>query len=99
MNDEFAMKLMEMVATAKQNGPCMSLHVSTDGQAVELLLDTSANTYSDWIKGEGADIGLIRDMDTNRVLGVRLPLYQRKLMVSGDDFETVTIDTSGEREW
>jgi len=40
---------------------------------IELLTDVSASTYSEWIPGEGADIGLIREQETNKVVGVRLP--------------------------
>ena len=60
---------------------CMSLSVSEDGDDVELCLNTSVATYSEWIKGEGGDIGLLRSMDTHRVMGVRLPLYRNNLVV------------------
>jgi len=58
--------------------------VSEAGDAVELYLDTSIATYSEWIKGEGADIGLMRSRETDRVVGVRLPLLRRNLCVHHD---------------
>jgi uncharacterized protein (DUF433 family) len=61
---------------------CMALHVSEDGKSVDLVLDTSRAYYGEWIKGEGADICLYRDMDTNEVVGCHLPLMDRKLVVS-----------------
>jgi hypothetical protein len=61
--------------------PCMSLTISEDSNSVELNCDNSVTTYFEWIKGEGADIGLIRCMETKRVVGIHLPLMDRKLCV------------------
>lgn len=62
----------------------MALSVSEEGRIVELLLDTSVSTYSQHIPGEGGDIALIRDQETDRVVGVHLPLRNRKLCVHHD---------------
>lgn len=80
MNDftEFQKSLLDAAADYES---CMSLSVSEEGKAVELLLDTNLSTYSEWLPGEGADIGLIRELGTDRVVGVRLPLLNRKLSV------------------
>lgn len=61
--------------------PCMALRVSIEGDAVELETDTSVDTYSEWIPGEGSDIVLIRCLETNKVVGVRLPLRRVNLAV------------------
>lgn len=61
--------------------PCMSLYVDQDSRSVELILDTSVSTYGEWINGEGANICLLRCRETNRVVGVRLPLLHEKLAV------------------
>lgn len=55
-------------------------------------LDTSKATYGEWIEGEGGDIALMRDRDTNKVAGAFLPLYAKTLVIGGDNFETITID-------
>ncbi len=81
---DLAGKLKEMVAASEKYETCMSLHVSEDGKAVELYLDTSINTYTEWIKGEGADIGLMRCQETHRVVGCRLPLKKNNLSVWHD---------------
>jgi hypothetical protein len=60
---------------------CMSLHVDTDGGAVELILDTGIATYGEWIEGEGADICLHRCQDTHKIVGCRLPLKNARLAV------------------
>jgi len=60
---------------------CMALTVDDEAQRVELLLDTQPMTYSQWIEGEGADICIIRHLETNRVVGVTLPLIRRNLVV------------------
>ena len=58
-------------------------------------MNTKTNHYGDWIKGEGADICLYRDMETNKVVGCHLPLYQKNLIVSRskeDEYETLFSD-------
>lgn len=71
-------KLFPAAATYE---PCMSLCVDQDSRSVELILDTSVSTYGEWINGEGADICLLRCRETNRVVGVRLPLLNENLAV------------------
>lgn len=79
---EVLMELAEQAAGYESE--CMSLTVSEEGHRVELLLDNSIATYSEWIEGEGADIGLTRCLETKRVVGVTLPLLQRRLCVHHD---------------
>ena len=78
--------------TAHLPQPIMSLYVSQDGKSVDLCLDGSQSTYSDWIKGEGGDISLVRVQQSHRVNGAHLPLYAKTLIVGGSNFPTVTIN-------
>lgn len=72
----------------KDHEPSMVLSVSTEGNCVELLLDSGCNRWHlEWIPGEGGDIGLFRDTGTNRIVGVRLPLKKRGLRVFIDEFK------------
>lgn len=80
-NDEFEEFLKDAAKEMGKYDSCMSLYVCEDSDSVELCLDTSANTYSEWIEGEGADIGLMRCFETKKVMGVRLPLYRNNLAV------------------
>lgn len=80
--DDFAALLSRSIEESGKYEPCMSLSVHEDGNAVELNLDTSVASYSEGIKGEGSDIGLFRSLDTRKVVGVRLPLYRKNLVVS-----------------
>ncbi|NDC73559.1 MAG: hypothetical protein EBZ62_08980, partial [Sphingobacteriia bacterium] len=59
---------------------------------VELILDTSACVYHEWIKGEGADISLVRCSKTNKVIGINLPLYQTKFSIFHTDGVQVKIN-------
>jgi len=79
--DELAKFLSENAEECKKYETCMSLDVSENGGAVELNLDTAIANYLDWIPGEGGDIGLLRCCDTNKVVGVRLPLLKQNLVV------------------
>jgi hypothetical protein len=76
----------KLITGAAAKPPMMTLEVDEESSLVELILDTKRSTYGEWIKGEGGDICLYRDMETNKVVGCRLPLYQKKLMVfCGDE--------------
>ena len=74
-------EIAKAIEEAEKYATCMSLEVSEDGKCVTLLLDTDLNTYSEWIPGEGADIGLVRCQETKRVVGVRLPLLKNNLAI------------------
>lgn len=63
------------VEDSKKYKPCASLWIDKESDRVELILDSSTSTYSEWIEGESADICLIRCGKTNKVVGVSLPLY------------------------
>lgn len=76
--------LKELAADAENYEPCMSLHVCEHGQSVELMLGLHDEYYGEWINGEGADICLYRSELTGKVVGVHLPLYNRKLAVFHD---------------
>lgn len=79
--DDLARELDRIAEESEKYETCMALTVSELGGAVELWLDTSLDTYDEWIKGEGADIALIRCQETKRVVGVRLPLLCDRLCV------------------
>jgi hypothetical protein len=64
------------IKEATRYKPCASLWIDKESDRVELLLDTNTFTYNEWIKGEGADISLVRCSKTNKVIGINLPLYQ-----------------------
>lgn len=81
MTDDFVSTLMEMAKQIEPRGPAMLLKVSKEGKSVELILDSKVPFYSDWIKGEGGDICLYREQETNRVVGCHLPLMQETLCV------------------
>lgn len=72
-------------ATAHLPKPIASVWVSIEWQALEIRLTTDGSDYSEWIKGEGGDVCLLRDMETHKVVGARLPLYARTLIVSCGD--------------
>ena len=74
-------KIAEMLEEAGKYETCMSLYVCEDSDSVELCLDTQRDVTSEWIPGEGADIHLLRCRDTGKILGVRLPLYNKRLCV------------------
>jgi len=76
--------LMSLANEAKRYDNCMALVVHREGRAVELMLDTHSHYNGEWIPGEGADICLYRDIDTGKVMGVRLPLYCDRLSVWHD---------------
>lgn len=97
-DDQFAEYLKKMLAEAEQltahlPKPIASVFICRDSNSIEVYLDNTKSSYSEWIKGEGADIGLLRDQETNRVVGVRLPLYA-KTMIFGDGGgkTTITVD-------
>ena len=63
----------------------MRLSVSNKGSSVELFLDTSIPSYSEHIEGEGADICLYKSQESGKVVGCRLPLYNKKLIINNDE--------------
>jgi hypothetical protein len=82
--DRIKQLIDEAIEECKKYKTCMALTVSNNGGAVELLLDTSRDTYGEHIAGEGADICLYRDTETGKVVGVRLPLMKQELSVFHD---------------
>jgi hypothetical protein len=81
MTNRFDHLMKELMEEAKQYEPSMSLYIDEDSKSVELIVDPTVSHYGDWIKGEGADICLLRCHETNKVVGVHLPLYNNKLSV------------------
>ena len=77
---------------SKKYRPCASLWIDKESDRLELILDTSKSTYSEHIKGEGADISLYRDEETNKVIGVSLPLYQTDFSIFHTDGIRVKIN-------
>jgi hypothetical protein len=78
-------ELEDLLKKAAKYKPCAGLYINEDAHRVSLYLDTSKNTYSEWIKGEGSDISLIRDRETNKVVGVNLPLYLTNFSIGFTD--------------
>jgi hypothetical protein len=75
----------QLIAESKRYESAMSLFVSEEGQFVRLLLDTSRHCYNDSGYGiVGGDCGLLRDMETNEVIGIKLRVINNKLMVGHD---------------
>ena len=74
------------------NNKC-SLYLCRDSKAVELVL-SNAESYSEWIPGEGGDIGLIRDKATNAVIGIRLPCTATEVVLDGNGISTTTIEVN-----
>jgi len=81
-----------LIEDSKKYKPCAYLWIDKESDRVELLLDSSSFTYSEWIKGEGADVCLIRCGKTNKVIGVSLPLYQTDFSVCHTDEIRVKIN-------
>ena len=76
--------LDEMAEEANKYQTCMALNISEDGLFVDLCLDTGRSYYGSWIEGEGGDITLLRDSETDKVIGCHLPLMNRRLAISYD---------------
>ena len=85
MVNNFDEEFQKLLAEARKYQPCASLCIDNDTHRVSLYLDTSKNTYGEWIKGEGSDISLIRDRDTDKVVGVHLPLYLTNFSINHSD--------------
>jgi hypothetical protein len=83
--NSFDKEIEKLLAEAGKYRPCASLYIDEEAHRVSLYLDTSKNTYSEWIKGEGSDISLIRDNETNKVVGVNLPLYLTNFSIGFTD--------------
>jgi hypothetical protein len=100
-NDDLSRMLEQSAEIARERqerfGPITGIYVSNEGKAIDISLDTSQDTYSEWIEGEGGDISLTRRMDTNKVAGAHLPCYAKTLVIGGSNFPTIRIDlASGE---
>lgn len=72
--------------------PIASIYVSKNGSSIDVCLDNSVQDYSEWIKGEGADIALNRSLETNKVCGAHLPLYAKSLVIGGTGIKPLCID-------
>ena len=72
--------------------PSATLWIDKESDRVELILDTAACVYNECIKGERADISLVRCSKTNKVIGINLPLYQTKFSIFHTDGVQVKIN-------
>jgi len=64
---------------------CMEISICDSSQSIEIILDTSSKDYYlDKAPGENEDVGLYRDKATQHVVGVSLPLRQRKIRLNCD---------------
>jgi hypothetical protein len=82
LDDDFIKSIEEEVAKFDS---CAAIWIDKDSNRLEIILDTSVSSYSDWIKGEGSDIGLLRNTETNKVIGVTLPLYKTNFSICHTD--------------
>jgi len=80
------------VEESKKYKASACLWIDKENSRIELLLDHTAATYSEWIPGEGADISLLRCHKSNKVIGVNLPLYQTDFSVFHTDGIRVRIN-------
>lgn len=84
-SDSFEQFILECLKACENYEPAMSLRVCKDGQFVELNLGCDrGNTYSQWLPGTRGDCGVIRDMETDEIVGVTLPLINEKLAIFHD---------------
>jgi hypothetical protein len=70
---------------SKKYKACAAIWIDKEIYRIELLLDSAAATYSEWIQGEGADICLLRCHKSRKVVGVNLPLYQTDFSIFHTD--------------
>lgn len=85
MSAKFADMIKQAMEDCKLYETCMCVEVSRRGSFVELQTDTSRPTYSETIPGiVGGDCGLIRDMETKEIIGIKLELKTNKLVVQHD---------------
>jgi hypothetical protein len=80
------------VEESKKYKACAGLWIDKENDRIELVLDTSAATYGEWIPGEGADICLLRCHKSRKVIGVNLPLYQTDFSIFHTDGVRVKIN-------
>jgi hypothetical protein len=80
------------VEESKKYKASACIWIDKENSRIELLLDHTALTYSEWIPGEGADICLVRCHKSNKVIGVNLPLYQTDFSVFHSDGIRVKIN-------
>jgi len=50
------------------------IDIDAENKAISIFLEDTAQ-YSEWIKGEGADICIYRAINNDRIVGARLPLH------------------------
>jgi hypothetical protein len=80
------------VEESKKYKASACLWIDKENSRIELLLDHTALTYSEWIPGEGADISLLRCHKSGKVIGVNLPLYQTDFSIFHTDGIRVRIN-------
>lgn len=79
---ELTEQIGQLLEEARQYDSCMSLTVDPESGSVELILDTAGGrTYTEWLAGEGGDMGIHREIGTERAVGFRLPLRNIRLAV------------------
>lgn len=75
-------ELQELLLEADKYDSSLSLCVNDEGRCVTLYLDTSIDCYAEHIPGERGDAAFMRCVETNKIVGVRLPLLRNNLTVS-----------------
>jgi hypothetical protein len=79
--EEFFKKIVAGALIAAEVPPSTTVCIDEEGKAVELFTDNKVSYYGEWIKGEGADICIYRERQTEKVIGVRLLLRYENLIV------------------
>ena len=80
------------VEESKKYKSCACIWINKEDSRIEILLNSAAATYNEWIKGEGADICLVRCHKSNKVIGVNLPLYKTDFSIFHTDGIRVKIN-------
>lgn len=74
----------------------MRLSIDGESRTVEFILDTKSRLYMDSeMTNKGGICGLWRDVNSREVVGVKLPLLDTRLVVTGIDGTHVILDESG----
>lgn len=83
--------ILKAASEAALKPPCGSIYIHSDGKSMDVTLNTHANYYGEWIKGEGGDICLYRDQETKKVVGAHLPFYLDEIIVGAEDGIKLTV--------
>lgn len=82
--NEFSDYMKELYEKMKENPQpsCTAIYIDEENRSIDIVLDTQIPSYGEWIKGEGGDICLYRDTETDKVIGCHLPLYHKEVKIN-----------------